>query len=121
SGHLRRAWRRSGIRQVLPQNRAQLCVLLALPVVDGKAGGCASGTPGEATGTRPAHHQLADPNRLTGKGAALRLRPCCVWANSGGVPEAHCTTRRNKVGFYIVSRNGRFGSASISSSVTTKK
>ena len=52
--HLRRTRRRSRVRQVLPQDRPQLRVLLALPVVDGAAGSGAGGTAGSPDRARPA-------------------------------------------------------------------
>ena len=53
-GHLRRTWRRSRVGQVLPQDRAELRLLLAVPSADGPAGGGAGSGPGKASGARPA-------------------------------------------------------------------
>ncbi len=42
-GHMRRAWRRSGLDPLLRRGRARLCLLLALPRADRPAGGRAGG------------------------------------------------------------------------------
>ncbi len=68
-GHLRRAWRRSRVRQVLPQDRPQLRLLLALPSADGAAGGGAGGARGEDDRQRP-HHQLAGTPAQTSRASA---------------------------------------------------
>ena len=61
--HLRRAWRRSRVRQVLPQDRPQLRLLLALPPAHGAAGGGAGGARRETR--RSAGQQQVTPNQAS--------------------------------------------------------
>ncbi len=68
--HLRRTWRRSRVRQVLPHDRPQLRLLLALPFADGTAGRCAGGTRRE-DGWRCPHHQLTAARHQTSRASAL--------------------------------------------------
>ena len=75
--HLRRAWRRSGERQVLPQDRPELRLLLALPAAHGAAGRGAGGSRREV-GIDPQHEVGRNTNGNT-RGAA-QTAPLLLWA-----------------------------------------
>ena len=72
--HLRRAWRRSRVRQVLPQDRPQLRLLLALPSADGTAGSGAGGARREAR--RTGRQQVTSTPLPNFKGVRISGRPC---------------------------------------------
>ena len=68
--HLRRTWRRSRVRQVLPQDRAQLRLLLALPSAHGTACGGAGSARREA-GRRSAPQQVTRNQHQTPRASAI--------------------------------------------------
>ena len=68
--HLRRTWRRSRVRQVLPQDRPQLRLLLALPPAHGAPCGC-PGSARRENGRRRPHHQLTAARHQTSRASAL--------------------------------------------------
>ncbi len=72
--HLRRTRRRSGVRQVLPQDRPDLRLLLALPSADGKARSSA-GSPRREDERPSPHQRLVQQDSLNNQGRSQPAAP----------------------------------------------
>ncbi len=94
--HLRRTWRRSGVRQVLPQNRPRLRLLLTVPVAHGAA---CSGTGRARRKTRRTEQQQV---------TAIQIRTTRASAVAGALAVLASDGRRSECKRSLFSSRGRF-------------